>query len=64
MQQKIDANPDDDEQAPDVETMTVGTVAEAKKAEQQEKAAKAEQAKANQDKPQKKGDDDKKKKSN
>ena len=62
VQQVIDANPDDDEQAPDVETMTIGTAAEANKAEQQEKAAKAEPAKANQDKPQKKGDDDKKKK--
>ena len=48
----IDA-PDDDEQAPDIQTMTVGTAAEAKKAEQQEKAAKANEKKPAQDDSQK-----------
>ena len=35
VQQVIEYDPDDDEQAPDIETMTTGTAAEAKKAEQQ-----------------------------
>lgn len=61
VQQVIEGDPDDDEQAPDIETMTIGTAADAKRAEQQEKAAKAEPAKPDQDKPQKKGDNNKKK---
>lgn len=35
VQQVIEYDPEDDEQAPDIETMTTGTAAEAKKAEQQ-----------------------------
>ena len=41
VQQVIVDAPDDDEQAPDIQTMTVGTAADAKR-EQQEKAAKAD----------------------
>lgn len=61
VQQVIKGDPDDDEQAPDIETMTIGTAADAKRAEQQEKAAKAEPAKPDQNKPQKKGDNNNKK---
>jgi hypothetical protein len=41
VQQVIVDAPDDDEQAPDIQTMTVGTAADVKR-EQQEKAAKAD----------------------
>lgn len=41
VQQVIVDAPDDDEQAPDIQTMTIGTAADAKR-EQQEKAAKAD----------------------
>ena len=42
VQQAPQGNPDDDEQIPDVETMTVGTVAESKKAAQDEGTQKQE----------------------
>lgn len=58
----IDA-PDDDEQAPDIQTMTVGTAADVKRAEQQEQAAKANEEKPAQD-DSKKTDSKNQKKSN
>jgi hypothetical protein len=64
VQQTVIEAPDDDEQPPDIQTMTVGSADDAKLAEQQEKAAKPEAAKPDQDKAKK--DDQKKdqKKSN
>ena len=49
VQQVIIDAPDDDEQAPDIQTMTVGTAADVKRAEQQEQAAKANEGKPAQD---------------
>ena len=45
VQQVFEYDPEDDEQAPDIETMTVGTAEDAKRAEQKEKSKK-EEAKA------------------
>lgn len=50
VQQTVIEAPDDDEQPPDIQTMTVGSADDAKLAEQQEKAAKPEAAKPDQDK--------------
>jgi hypothetical protein len=62
VQQTIEANPDDDEQAPDIQTMTVGTVEEAQHAEKQEQTAKKKEAeKTNQNDPKKEGENNKKK---
>lgn len=61
VQQVIIDAPDDDEQAPDIQTMTVGTAADVKRAEQQEQATKANEGKPAQDESQK---TDNKKKSN
>ena len=61
VQQVIIDAPDDDEQAPDIQTMTVGTAADVKRAEQQEQATKANEEKPAQDDSQK---TDNKKKSN
>lgn len=57
VEQILDFDPEDDEQAPDIQTMTVGTAADVKRAEQQEKTAQEKKADA---KPQ----DDKNKKKN
>lgn len=59
VQQEIIQAPDDDEQPPDIQTMTVGTAADVKRAEQQENAAKTAQEKPAQDAP-KKADNQKK----
>ena len=61
VKQDIKGDPDDDEQPPDIETMTIGTAADAKRADQKEQSTKAEPAKADQDKSQKKGDNNNKK---
>ena len=53
VQQEIIQAPDDDEQPPDIQTMTVGTAADVKRAEQQENAAKNAQGKPAQDNPNK-----------
>ena len=44
VKQEMAPNPDDDEQDPDIETMTVGTVADAKKAESEESKKSAQQS--------------------
>ena len=52
MKPVIDLNSEDDEQAPDIETMTTGTAADAQKhaAEENEQKAKPEQAAKPEDK--------------
>lgn len=55
VQQIIEYDPDDDEQAPDIETMTMGSVTEANKEQDKKQAAAGEAAKAEQ----KATDDDK-----
>ena len=48
VQQIIEYDPDDDEQAPDIETMTMGSAAEANKEQDKKQAAAGEAAKAEQ----------------